>query len=96
MVSDRGAVWFIDNTVALSAMIKGSSAEPDLAGAAATIHLVLADRRSRVWFEYIESDSNSADEPSRALWASRSVARKPTYSFMHKVASSEISGIVGY
>ncbi len=68
---DRDAVWFVDNTVALSAMIKGSSAEPDLARPAAAIHLVLADKRSRVWFEYIESDSNWADEPSRALWASR-------------------------
>ena len=67
---DRDAVWFIDNTAALSAMIKGSSAEPDLARAAAAIHLVLADNRSRVWFEYIESDINWADEPSRALWAS--------------------------
>ena len=67
---DRDAIWLLDNTVALSAMIKGSSAEPDLARAAASLHLVLAHQRSRVWFEYIESDSNWADEPSRALWAS--------------------------
>jgi hypothetical protein len=67
---DRDARWFLDNTVALSSMIKGSSSEPDLARAAASLHLALAHQRSRVWFEYIESDSNWADEPSRALWTS--------------------------
>ena len=67
---NRDAVWLTDSTVALSATIRGSSSEPDLARAAAAIHLTLASLSSRVWFEYIESDSNWADEPSRALWAS--------------------------
>ncbi len=67
---DRDAIWFLDNTVALSSMVKGSSTEPDLARAAASLHLALAYQRSRIWFEYIESDSNWADEPSRSLWSS--------------------------
>ena len=38
----RDAIWFIDNTVALSAIIKGSSSEPDIARAAAATYLTLA------------------------------------------------------
>ena len=54
----RDAFWFIDNSVTLSAMIKGTSSEPDLARAAAALHLALAARACRMWFEYVESDSN--------------------------------------
>jgi hypothetical protein len=67
----RDAFWFIDNTVTLSAMIKGTSSEPDIARAAAALHLALAARSCRMWFEYVESDSNWADEPSRELWRSK-------------------------
>ncbi len=67
----RDAFWFIDNTVTLSAMIKGTSSEPDIARAAAALHLALAARSCRMWFEFVESDSNWADEPSRELWRSK-------------------------
>ena len=66
----RDAFWFIDNSVALSAMVKGTSSEPDLARATAALHLALAAKSCRMWFEYVESDSNWADEPSRKLWES--------------------------
>ncbi len=70
VLAGRDAFWYIDNTVALSAVVKGSSSDPDLARAAAAIHLSMALSGTRVWFEYIESESNWADEPSRALWKS--------------------------
>ena len=66
----RDAFWFIDNSVTLSAMIKGSSSEPDIARTAAALHLTLAAKSCSMWFEYIESESNWADEPCRKLWAS--------------------------
>ena len=61
ILAGRDAFWYIDNTVALSAA--------DMARAAAAIHLAMARANARacVWFEYIESESNWADEPSRAL-----------------------------
>jgi hypothetical protein len=58
VLAGRDAFWYIDNTVALSAVVKGSSADPDLARAAAAIHLAMAMAGTRVWFEYIESESN--------------------------------------
>jgi hypothetical protein len=70
VLAGRDAFWYIDNTVALSAVVKGSSADPDMARAAAAIHLAMAMAGTRVWFEYIESESNWADEPSRKLWDS--------------------------
>jgi hypothetical protein len=80
----RDAFWFIDNSVVLSAMVKGTSSEPDLARATAALHLALAARSCRMWFEYVESDSNWADEPSRKLWESEFLHRhgfeaKPGY-----------------
>ena len=61
-VSNRDTTCFLDHTVALNYMVKGSATEPDHARKAASLHLALAYQRSRVWFEYIESNSNQADE----------------------------------
>ena len=63
VLAGRDAFWYIDNTVALSAVVKRSSSDPDLARAAAAIHLSMALSGTRVWFEYIESESNWADDP---------------------------------
>ncbi len=67
MLLGRDVFWYVENTVALSAVVKGSSSDPDLARAAAAIHLAMALAGTRVWFEYVESDSNWSDEPSRSL-----------------------------
>jgi hypothetical protein len=81
----RDAFWFIGNSVVLSAMVKGTSSEPDLARATAALHLALAARSCRMWFEYVESDSNWADEPSRKLWES---------TFLHRHGFEARSGYV--
>jgi hypothetical protein len=70
VLAGRDCFWYVDNTVALSAVVKGSSSDADMARAAAAIHLAMALAGTRVWFEYIESESNWADEPSRKLWCS--------------------------
>ena len=66
-LAGRDAYWYIDNSSILAAMVKGAAGHQDVDSAAAAIHLALAACSARVWWEYIESKSNWADEPSRLL-----------------------------
>jgi hypothetical protein len=56
---------WIDNTGALSALIKGYSGQPDLARITSMFHMFNCGLQSRVYFEYVESKANVADLPSR-------------------------------
>ena len=60
----------LDNAVALGALIKGSSGAPLVDRAAMVAAVASASLRTRVWYEYIESESNWSDSASRALWLS--------------------------
>ena len=66
----RRIIHFIDNTSAIAAMAKGYSNMPDSARLVHTFHAWQAGAGSDVWFEYVPSKANPADEPSRvpALW----------------------------
>ena len=64
---DRDVVWFVDNTVVVAAMCKGSSQSLAIDEGATMLHLVVAKYRWRIWWEYIESKSNWADRLSRDL-----------------------------
>ena len=66
-------IHFIDNTSALAALTKGYSGVPDSARLVHTFHAWAAGSGANVWFEYVPSAPNSADEPSRVL----SLARGP-------------------
>ena len=61
-------LWFIDNTSALAALIKGSSGVPDSARLAMRATATLTACRCRVWYEYVASAQNPADVLSRAAW----------------------------
>ena len=61
----RDVIWFVDNSVALSAMTKGSSNSVAIDEAAVSLQLLCARLRLRIWWEYIESKSNWADKLSR-------------------------------
>ena len=63
----RDLLWFVDNSVVLSTMCKGSSHSPSIDEAAATLHLLLARLRIRAWWEYVESKANWSDTLSRDL-----------------------------
>ena len=71
----RDLVWYEDNAVVLSAMVKGKSRSEKLDIASMVAHLALAMLNCRVWFEYVESDANWMDEASRVAgggpWAQR-------------------------
>jgi hypothetical protein len=60
-------IWFVDNSVTVAALVKGRSGSSHIDAAVMSIHLALGLRRSRAWWEYIESESNWTDEASRKL-----------------------------
>ena len=61
----RDIYWFFDNTAALAAMTKANSRDVDLDQSSYIAHSALAVMQCRVWWEYVQSDSNWADGPSR-------------------------------
>ena len=61
----RDVLWFIDNTAACSAMIKGASPVRDCSEMALIASTALASIQSRPWFEYVASHQNPADPLSR-------------------------------
>ncbi|CAE8598126.1 unnamed protein product, partial [Polarella glacialis] len=65
LLRGRDVVWFIDNTAALSILIKGASSLHDLNSIATVMHLLMAKVGCRIWFEWIDSDSNPSDGLSR-------------------------------
>ena len=52
---------------AVAALVKGYSSRPDSARLVHGLHAWLAATRTNVWFEYVPTDANVADEPSRRL-----------------------------
>ena len=62
---DADCLHFIDNTSALAGCIKGSSGVEDSNRIYQILHLKIATLRCRYWCEYVESQANLVDEPSR-------------------------------
>ena len=56
---------FIDNTVALSALVHGYAGKPDMAKVVNTFYIQAAGLRTSVYFDYVPSKANIADLPSR-------------------------------
>ena len=67
IVSGRKVNHFIDNTVALSALVHGYAGKPDLAKATNVFHMQLVGMRTSAYLDYVPSKANIADLPSR--WA---------------------------
>ena len=68
-------VWFIDNSSALGAILKGRSDDPLLHSLVQLIHLLVFVLDARIWWEWVESEANWSDGASRefgtCLWAKR-------------------------
>ena len=58
-------IAFIDNEAVCTAFIKGSSTSRDVDHLASIAHLVSCRSGIRLWFEWIDSDSNISDGLSR-------------------------------
>ena len=65
LLRGRRVIHWIDNTSALSALTKGYSGVPDSARLVHLFHAWNAGARAQVWFEYVPTDANPADKPSR-------------------------------
>ncbi|CAE8608115.1 unnamed protein product [Polarella glacialis] len=61
----RRGVWFIDNTAALIAMVRGRSDSADLDRLALIIHAAMFALEVWIYFEWIETKSNRSDGISR-------------------------------
>lgn len=65
VIRGRRVLHFIDNTVALSALVNGYASRPDLARMVNAFYVVQLALRCLVWFEWVPSKANIADLPSR-------------------------------
>ena len=65
MLQGRDVLLFVDNEAAAVALVKGSAGCPDAAAAVAVAHAMWAGMGARVWIEWVDSESNPADGPSR-------------------------------
>jgi len=62
---DTDVIHFADNVAANSAIIKGGSSAPDMARIVAALHIRLVRQSIRLWIEFVKSEANLADLPSR-------------------------------
>jgi hypothetical protein len=62
---DREVVAFIDNSGALFNLSSGNSRAVDTARLVHVFHCLCAALQTQVWFEFVPSGANLADEPSR-------------------------------
>ena len=66
LVSNKDITWYIDNEAAVSSLIRGTSRSSDVGHIAASSQISLLKLGCRVWYEWIDSDSNPSDGLSRA------------------------------
>ena len=62
---DCDVLWFTDNEAACASLVRGASRQVDVGAIAGLAHLLCAHLGCRVWFEWIDSESNPADALSR-------------------------------
>jgi hypothetical protein len=65
ILSGRHVIHFADNQAANGAVIKGYSSAPDIALLISALHVRWAEDRVNVWIEFVKSEANLADDPSR-------------------------------
>ena len=67
LLRGRRIIHFIDNTGALSAMLHGYARKLDCARMVNSFHLLLATLQLNIYFEWVPSEANPSDLPSREL-----------------------------
>ena len=64
-LTERDVIHFIDNTAAVAGIAKGFSAKPDSARIIHAYHALNVQIGARVHFEWVKSEANIANLPSR-------------------------------
>jgi len=72
----RDVIWFIDNTAALSALVRATSAKRDMAKLACLCSTAIASLQARVYWEWVRSKANVADLPSRGIFPEELAGKK--------------------
>ncbi len=62
---DRDVIFFIDNQAVCAALCKGASRSDDIQAFTTAFHTMVTKLHARVWFEWVPSQANPADELSR-------------------------------
>ena len=65
LMRDKSVVHWIDNESAVYSLVKGYSGAPDSARVVNLFHATAAQLQVCPWFEYVHTDDNIADLPSR-------------------------------
>lgn len=65
VLSARDVLWFVDNEAAVASLIRGSSQQPDVHTICQFSQVMLHTLGTRVWWEWINSESNPSDGLSR-------------------------------
>ena len=65
LFAGRKVNHFVDNSVALSALVHGYSGKPELAKTVNVFYLQMVAVRTSVYFDYVPTKANIADLPSR-------------------------------
>ena len=68
-LAGRRVLWFLDNTVSLYSVVKGSAKSPALDRAIAVTKFLQGVFHIQVWFEFVDSKGNWSDGISRQLAA---------------------------
>ena len=78
LLKDSDVMHFVDNQGTLSTLIRGAARDGDLAVLASFYQLTCARLGVRAWLEYVESEANIADGPSRVgvQWALSELAKE--------------------
>ena len=63
----RQVIWYVDNTPAMAAFVKGASSNPHLEQIVGLTWILAFHLDCQLWFEWVDSDSNWSDDLSRHL-----------------------------
>ena len=72
----RDITWYVDNTAALTALVKTSSVTADNSPMAHISGLLATLIQARVWYEWVPTHQNASDGLSRDGWLDRLVQKK--------------------
>ena len=64
-MGNRQVVFFVDDTACLAACVHGYARSPHMVVLSNALHLALAHLRCHAWWEYVPSQTNGPDFPSR-------------------------------
>ena len=62
----RDAIHFVDNQASVASLVRVTSSEVDVLFIVQQVHLAYLRIKSRMWYEWLDSDSNPADGLSRS------------------------------